>query len=112
MPCAELKPETVAVFNLDVQASEAQMDADIRASRFLPVDSLPDAQRQQAYEQLQHGDLCIKPQKMLQAARAIRVPSGLIHHWAGAIFIRGVTLEQLNSVLKDFDKRRIFLNRS
>jgi hypothetical protein len=101
--CAELKPETVAAFNLYVQVSEAQMDADIRAGRFLLVDSLPEAQRQQAYAQLQHGDLYIKPQRTLQAGRAIRVPSGLIHHWAGAIFIRGATLKQVNSVLKDFD---------
>ena len=100
---AELKPETVAAFNLYIQVFEAQMDADIRAGRFLVVDRLDDTQRQQVYEQLQHGRLYIEQQQMLQAGRAIRVPKGLIHHWAGVIFIPGVTLKQVNSVLRDFD---------
>jgi hypothetical protein len=101
----ELKPETVAAFNLYIQASKAQMDADLRAGRFLVVDRLSDSQRGRAYDDLQHGHLYIAPQKTLQDGRSIRIPNGIIHHWAGTVYIPGCTLEQADDVLKDFDDK-------
>jgi len=31
------------------------------------------------------------------------VPSRLIHHWVGAMFLPGVTLEEVNAVFNDYD---------
>jgi hypothetical protein len=33
----------------------------------------------------------------------ISIPDGLIHHWAGVIFIPGGTVGQVNAVLRDYD---------
>jgi hypothetical protein len=33
-----------------------------------------------------------------------KIPSGLIHHWVGAIFFPGASLEQVRSVLNDYDR--------
>ena len=100
---ATLKPETAAAFNQYVAATQTRLDADALAGRFLVVDGLDDVKQQQAYEQLQHGELFITRRETLQAGRPIRVPGGMIHHWAGDIFVPGVTLDQVNSVLRDFD---------
>ncbi len=37
-----------------------------------------------------------------------RLPSGLIHDWSGAAFIRGATLNQVLSVTRDFDHYKDF----
>jgi hypothetical protein len=100
---AELKPETAAAFNLYVAETEAQLDADVRAGRYLVVDGLDEARQRRAYQQLQQGQLYITRRETRQGGRAIRIPRGLIHHWAGVIFVPGVTLDQVNGVLKDFD---------
>jgi hypothetical protein len=100
---AELKPETAAAFNRYVAATEAQMDADAVAGRFLVVDRLDEAKQRAAYEQLHQGQLYITRRETLEDGHPIRIPSGLIHHWAGVIFIPKVTLDQVNSVLRDFD---------
>jgi len=34
----------------------------------------------------------------------VRVPSGLIHHWVGAVFIPGVTLKDTVQVLRDYSR--------
>jgi hypothetical protein len=37
-----------------------------------------------------------------------KVPSGLIHDWFGAAFVRGITLNQVLSVLRDYDHYKDF----
>lgn len=56
----ELKPETAASFDRYIRAVEARMDEDLRRNQFLIVDRLPDLRRQQAYDQLQQGQIYIE----------------------------------------------------
>jgi hypothetical protein len=99
----ELKPETVAAFERYTKVAEAQMNDDIRLNRFLFIDRLPDAQRQGAYDQLQRGQVYIDELRTEENYQPIRVPNGLIHHWAGIIFIPKATLSEAISVLNDYD---------
>jgi hypothetical protein len=99
----ELKAETASAFNHYVGATETQLNADAVAGKFLVTDQLDDTRRQRAYEQIQRGELFITRRETLEDGRPIRIPNGMIHHWAGVVFIPGVTLDQVNSVLRDFD---------
>jgi hypothetical protein len=99
----DLKPETVAAFDRYIAATEAQMGEDTRLNRFLIVDRLSDSERKDAYDQLQHGQVYIQEMDTREEHRPIPIPGGLIHHWAGVIFIRKATLAEANAVLHDYD---------
>lgn len=49
------------------------------------------------------GKLLIRQQGNGQPAQ---IPEGLIHDWLGAVYIPGVSIEDVLSVLEDFDKHR------
>lgn len=100
---AQLKPETVAAFDHYVVLTEARMDADVGLNQFLVMDRLPDLQRKEAYDQLQQGQVYIEELHTQEDHHTIHVPSGLIHHWVGVIFIPKATLSETNAVLDDYD---------
>jgi hypothetical protein len=99
---SNLKPETATAFNRYVAATETQMDDDARANRFLIVDRLPEAERRQAYQQLQRGEPFVEELQTRQADAPIPIPGGLIHHWAGVMFIPKATLLETTGVLNDY----------
>lgn len=99
----ELKPETVAAFDRYIAATEARMSQDTTFDQFLVVDRLPEAQRQEAYDLLQRGQPYIEELHTEADGRPIRIPSGLIHHWVGIIFIPKGTLSKVNFVLQDIE---------
>jgi hypothetical protein len=99
----ELKPDTAAAFDRYVRAMEARMDEDAGRDQFLVVDRLPDARRTEAYEQLKNGQVYIEAITVREGDKPIKVPSGLIHHWAGVIFIPNATFSEVTAVLRDYD---------
>src|ERR1700686_1349522 len=99
----ELKPDTTAAFDRYVRATEARMDEDTARDHFLVVDRLPDARRTEAYEQLKNGQVYIEAMSAREGDRPIKAPSGLIHHWAGVIFIPRATFEEVEAVMRDYD---------
>jgi hypothetical protein len=103
---AELKPATVAAFNHYVELREARMAEDLAEGRFLLIDRLPDARREQIYAQVRAGQMYIQELRAREDSKSIPVPSGLIHDWAGVAFIPGATLEQTLAVLEDYDNHK------
>jgi hypothetical protein len=90
---AEPKQETLQAWDdyiLSVNASMADRAAGTRP--FLWADDMPETQRR-----VQHGELAVTnhdPRK---------VPQGMIHHWAGAMFVPNVTLDQVMRVVNNYD---------
>lgn len=102
----EMKPETAACFDRYVQDVEARMDDDARQNRFLAADALPEARRRTAYQQMQSGQPWIEQVPVRENGKAVAVPSGMIHHWRGAIFIPRATLQAALAVLTDYDRHK------
>jgi len=100
---AELKPETVAAFDRYVSLTEAQMEERAHGDRFLTFDRFPKLQRLQIYDQLQQGQIYIEELHTQEDQHPIRVPGGMIHHWAGVIFISKASLAEVLAVLNDYD---------
>ena len=98
---SELKPETDAAFNRYIAATESQMNSDSGLAQFLVVDRLPDATRQSAYDQLQQGQVYVQELRAREEGQPI--PGGLVHHWAGVIFIPKGTLSEAKAVLQDYE---------
>ena len=98
---AELKPETLAAFDHYVRQAEQRMDEELGRNTFL----LPDAQlperRDTAYQRLRHGEMIVE--RLNKGGEETQVPHGLIHHWAGIVFISGATVEQTLALIQDYD---------
>jgi hypothetical protein len=100
---AELKAETVAAFDRYIRATEERMAEDSCNRRFLVMDRLPDALRQETYGQLRGGQLYVEQLHATEDGRSIEIPGGLVHHWVGVVFIPRVSLSQTLAVLQDYD---------
>lgn len=91
---AEPKQETLRAWDEYVLSVNANMaDRAAGTKPFLWVDDSPEIQRR-----VQHGELVVTnydPRK---------VPQGMIHHWAGAMFVPNVTLRQAMLVLNNYDR--------
>jgi hypothetical protein len=107
---SELKTETIAAFDRYIAATEARMDEEVRLHQFLVMDRLPDVQRKEAYDQLQRGQAYIEELQTQQDHRPIHIPNGLIHHWAGVMFIPNGTLSETDAVLQDYENEPSIYN--
>jgi hypothetical protein len=92
LPAAELKQETVRVWDEYIQALDVDRENRIAENGpFLLVDDSPDLQRR-----LQRNEVVVfnrDPHK---------VPQGMIHHWVGVIFIPNMSVDQAMSVLTNY----------
>ena len=107
-PAVQLKAETAAAFDRYVRATEARMDDDVRDDQFLAIDALPEPRRRAVYAQLQRGEIFIEPLRTLDDDHQIHIPSGLLHHWAGVIFIPHATISDALAVLEDYNNQDTF----
>lgn len=103
---ARLTPETSAAFGRYLRASEARMDAGLRQGIFFAVDKLPPDRREEAYAQLRQGRLYLVETRTRENGRAIPIPGGLVHDWAGVVFLPGASLSQTAAVLENYEEAR------
>lgn len=99
----QLKPATVAAFDHYVQLAEGTMQGELQSGTFLWVDTLPEKERQAAYQQLRRGEIITHRVEIAEHGKPIIAPNALIHHWVGTAFIPGVTLEQTIHLLHDYN---------
>ena len=90
----ELKQETLQAWDAYVQTINSTMEGRATGrSPFLSVDESPDLQRR------------VRGGEMLVTNHDPRnVPHGLIHHWVAAMFLPNVTLDQVLSVIDNYDR--------
>ena len=102
---SELKSATEAAFNRYIRATESQMDSGSGMAQFLVVDRLPDAERRSAYDQLQQGQVYVRELGTRGEGQPISIPSGLVHHWAGVVFIPKARASDAIAVLRDYENQ-------
>jgi hypothetical protein len=105
---ADLKPPTLEAFGRYVQATEARIAKELaRPETFLYVDGLPGPRRAEVRAMLQRGEVFMERLKTLDASgREMKAPDALIHHWMGAVFIRGASLRQVLQLVQDYDRHQ------
>ena len=94
---ADLKPETLQAWTAYVRAAELRMEG--RASGrapFLWVDEGPGLA-----ERVRAGEILVGP---VDGESPRPVPCGLIHDWLGAIFFPNARLDDVMSVLDDYER--------
>jgi hypothetical protein len=103
---AELKPKTVAAFDQYVAATQQRFADELKpGGAFLYIDALPAQERDADYTRLKNGEILVD-KRTTQAPGVDRdVPDGMVHHWVAVVFVPGVTLAQVLTVVKDYDHR-------
>jgi hypothetical protein len=96
---AELSPETLTAWDAYVHAQNARVAGYSNATPFLWSDQSPDRLRR-----LHKGEMVVAT----FGENPHPVPQGLIHHWIGAIFLPGTRLDDVLSVVRDYDKYKTF----
>ena len=100
LSAAELQPRTAAAFDRYVQAAEAHM----RPASFLWIDGLTEAERQQKRSELEKGLVVMQRLEVKDAGKEIDIPGGLVHHWIGAVFVPGATVDKAVALMQDYNR--------
>jgi hypothetical protein len=96
-----LAPETIAEFDRYVRLVEAKLDASANTARYLWADT---AEKRAA---LRRGAVRVSPAS--PAGKIMKpVSGGLIHDWAGAVFVPGATLDRVLAFVRDYDRHHQF----
>ena len=104
-----LENATKQAFDRYVALTEARNDAELkRDTNLLWVDGLPQGPRAEAYAALKGGEVKMQKLETLDNRQVIACPRGMIHHWTGLVFIPGAKLEEVLSLLEDYDKHSVY----
>ena len=105
----KLKTETQGAFERYVKLVEGRNESELkRGTDLLWVDGLPEEQRAEAYAALKRGEVKMRKLEILDNGKPIECPGGMIHHWAGVVFIPGARLETVLGVLEDYDRHSVY----
>jgi hypothetical protein len=108
-PAPQLEPATREAFEKYVRLTDERNTAElIRGTDLLWIDELRNEQRSEAYAALRSGQVKVNKLETTENGRAFPCPGGLIHHWVAVIFIPGVTLEDVLSIVQDYDHHAIY----
>lgn len=106
----QLEKATLAAFDHYVSHSEKRMSQELASGIFLWPDGLSPADRSTAYERLKKGEILTRRVETVEDGHAVLCPGGLIHHWAGMIFIPGASLQTTITFLQDYDHESNFFS--
>lgn len=106
---APLRPDTLAAFDRYVKLTETRNEEELkRGTNLLWIDELPRPEREAAYAALELGEVQMRKMETLDSGKPIACPGGIIHHWAGLVFIPEVRLDDVLGMLKDYDKHSVY----
>ena len=102
---ASLKSETVRAWETYVKLTEERIATELDAERgFLAQELLSEQDAVMCHAQVMAGEFCVVKLQTLDAAGdEIDVPSGMVHHWLGSVFIPGAELEELLSWVQNYN---------
>jgi hypothetical protein len=100
---ADLKPETAQAWQEYIKAAEARSQKRLaQGSPFLSTDAAP-----AAAAKLRQGEILASP---AAPSVPVKVPSGLIHDWTGAIFIPNASIRDVLRVARDYARYDMVYN--
>ena len=103
---AQLKAATADAFGRYIHLNQARNDEELKqGASLLWIDGLPETGRAQAYADLKRGEVKVRKLETRENDSAtIACPGGIIHHWAGVVFIPGAKLQDVLAVLQDYNQ--------
>lgn len=106
---AELRATTVEAFDKYLRLTDARNDQELKqGAPFFWIDAFSKAERAAAYAALKRGEVKIARLETHDNGAKIHCPNGMIHHWVGAVFIPGATLDETLALLEDYDRHSTY----
>jgi len=102
-PASSLQPATIRAFENYVAAVEARSGKSLAQGDFFWLDELAKQKKEEAYERLKSGKVELRHVSGEEEGRNSAIPGGMIHDWQGMIFIPGAKLDEVLSLLQDYD---------
>ena len=99
---------TLRVYRDYVARVETRNQQGLRQGTYLWIDELPEPEKSSACAKLKQGGVVMRRLSNDEPGGTASVSGGLIHDWEGAIFIPGVKLDQVLSVLQDYNKHSMY----
>ena len=104
-----LKTGTLQAFERYVKLTDARNEAELKSgTNLLWIDNLPEGQRAEAYAALKRGEVKTLKLETRDNGAVIPCTGGLIHHWAGVVFIPGAKLDDVLGTLEDYDRHSVY----
>jgi hypothetical protein len=95
----------MSAFRRYVEATELRNESELKAgSPFLWINGLGEAERRRGFEGLKGGQVMMKRMETRESGEKIPCSGGMIHHWAGLVFIPKANLQDVLTVLQDYDR--------
>jgi hypothetical protein len=105
----ELRGPTNAAFDRYVALTDQRNNRELqKGEHLLWIDSLPAADRAQAYADLKQGQVKMSRLDTRENGAEISVPSGMIHHWVGLAFIPGAHVDDVLGILEDYEHHSVY----
>lgn len=94
---ATLKPETVKAWDAYIDLTEGRITSELQSSTgFLVQDFLTEKEGDVCRQSIESGEVCVlKMETLNEDGRQVNIPSGMVHHWLGSVFVPGVSLDEL-----------------
>jgi hypothetical protein len=100
---SEMHPETIAAFDRVVEETDSRFARENQQGAFLWMDGQPEAKRRSLYEELHRGEVVITRVEKQLDGKPFDIPSGMLHHWVGVVFVPGATVKNTLRLLQDYD---------
>ena len=109
---AELQPETVRAWDSYIALTEARIAREIESEEgFLVRDFLSPEVAGRALETILTGEVFVHQMETRnEEGREIDIPSGMVHHWYGSVFVPGATLEEVLKWEQDYSRHQEYFN--
>ncbi len=97
LEAAELKPDTIRAWTAYVGATERRISAELDSGdRFLLLEFQSPARVSAELRAVLAGEIPVVGMTTLDEEKeTIEIPSGMIHHWRGGVFIPGARLDEI-----------------
>ena len=103
-----LEPKAASGFARYVELTEARNEQELKSGAGFWIDALAGGEREADYVALRRDEVELRKLQTLDGGAEITVPGALVHHWVGAIYIPGVSVDDVLAVLQDYDRQSVY----
>ena len=103
---ADLQAKTIKAWDRYVTLTEARIASELESeNRFLVREFLSQDEANRCEQTLERGGVCVMAMETRdRRGRAVRIPSGLVHHWMGSVFIPDISLQELLEWVQNYPR--------
>jgi hypothetical protein len=76
----------------------------MRSAQFLWIDGLGETGRRARRGELEKGLVAMERLEVRDSGKEIDIPGGLVHHWIGAMFVPGATVDEAVALMQDYNR--------